>query len=48
MWLWAKEAQRNPNNLMKELLLAQDQYGYTLVHRVAQNGSLQALQTLWN
>jgi len=34
--------------LKNEFLLAKDRDGYTAWHRVADKGSLEALETLWN
>jgi ankyrin repeat protein len=48
LWIWAKETQKNPKDLKLELLLAKDQYGYTVWHRAAQRGSLEELETLWS
>jgi hypothetical protein len=36
----------NVNELKKQLLIAKDNYGYTAWHRAAQEGSLEALETL--
>ena len=47
MWDWAKAAQLNQNELMNKLLLTKDKCGYTVLHRAAESGNLEALETLW-
>jgi len=47
MWVWAEETQINPKEWKKILLLATDDDGYTMWHRVAGRRNLEALETLW-
>lgn len=47
LWSWAREAQLNPNEFRNKLLLAKDSFGYTVWHREANRGGLQALEVLW-
>ena len=41
MWGWAEETQINPEELKKNLLLAIDDYRYTMWHRSAGKGNLE-------
>jgi ankyrin repeat protein len=43
-----KEGQMNTNELKKILFLAKDNYGFIAWHYAAEEGSLQALETLWS
>jgi len=46
LWVWAKEAEVNANELKKKLLLAEDNRGYTAWHQAVQDRSLEAIETL--
>ena len=46
MWVWAEETQLNPNELQNKLLLATEIYGNNSWKRAAEQGNLQALDSL--
>ena len=46
MWDWADGTQLNPNELHNKLLLATEMYGYNVWKRAAEQGNLQALDSL--
>jgi hypothetical protein len=46
LWVWAKEGQLNSNELKKNLLLVEDNDGFTACHHAKLNGILEALLTL--
>ena len=46
MWVWAEETQLKPNELQNKLLLATEMYGYNAWKRAAEQGNLQALDSL--
>ena len=47
MWVGAEEKQLNPNELKNNLLVARDKYGFNACQRAAEQGRLEALETLW-
>jgi len=47
MWIWAEETQINPKEFKKKLFLNTCVGGYIVWHIAAEEGQLQALETLW-
>jgi len=46
LWVFAREAKLNPDEIKYSLLLSKDDNGNTLWHRAAERRSLHALETL--
>ena len=47
MWDWPEETQLNPNELKNKLFLSKDSDRYMAWHHAVDQGTLEALETLW-